>query len=320
MNHLLQSWIKRSIVIGSLAVLGFCGSRLWAQDSDTDVAQTPEEASTTFIALIGAPEGRVRRYHFNDLLSDAKLQHGQVDVEDVSRRLIIRIFQRTETWKWKAVSSTRGDRTTVQLQPAEISPPPVICVQEDGGWKVDLWETSRQWFGSNDPLIKEISKALSAKPSQEPYATNACQSRLKQAGLGMMMYLQDYDLKFPPANKWNDVLKPYVKLEQAFHCPSTGKNNYGYAMNWKLSRQMENDVEQPVNTVLFYESNISARNHNGDGRDLMYRHMQNKRDGANYAFADGHVKWYPQTQPQNFRLHPAATRVSKYFEAPHVTR
>jgi len=60
----------------------------------------------------------------------------------------------------------------------------------------------------------------------------ACMSNLKQIGLGLMMYVQDYDETYPvsyfagaPAGKltWYDVLDPYIKSDQVFVCPTAGK-------------------------------------------------------------------------------------------------
>jgi prepilin-type N-terminal cleavage/methylation domain-containing protein/prepilin-type processing-associated H-X9-DG protein len=81
----------------------------------------------------------------------------------------------------------------------------------------------------------------------------SCQSNLKQIGLGVMQYTQDYDEKFPPATygaittptpqtdlsmpgakydsasnyatqgrfiNWMDIIYPYVKSVQIFVCPS----------------------------------------------------------------------------------------------------
>ena len=63
----------------------------------------------------------------------------------------------------------------------------------------------------------------------------SCQSNLKQIGLGVMQYVQDYDEKMPnyvrdgtsPSNKfvsnytvWADVVQPYLKSTQVFVCPS----------------------------------------------------------------------------------------------------
>ena len=60
----------------------------------------------------------------------------------------------------------------------------------------------------------------------------SCQSNLKQIGLGILQYTQDYDEKYPVYRMdggtgnagstygWADGIQPYVKSEQLFQCPS----------------------------------------------------------------------------------------------------
>jgi len=61
----------------------------------------------------------------------------------------------------------------------------------------------------------------------------SCASNLKQIALGVLMYRQDYDEKFPkiiintasnttPSNPygWADAIQPYLKSVQLFQCPS----------------------------------------------------------------------------------------------------
>ena len=66
----------------------------------------------------------------------------------------------------------------------------------------------------------------------------SCQSNLKQVGLGILQYIQDYDESFPilrGGNTGNDVngvfaiIQPYVKSTQLLQCPSetNGPNNSG---------------------------------------------------------------------------------------------
>lgn len=58
----------------------------------------------------------------------------------------------------------------------------------------------------------------------------SCMSNLKQIGLGVMMYVQDYDGTYPreqfsPSSGtvyWTNVVQPYIKSTQVFRCPSLG--------------------------------------------------------------------------------------------------
>jgi prepilin-type N-terminal cleavage/methylation domain-containing protein/prepilin-type processing-associated H-X9-DG protein len=68
--------------------------------------------------------------------------------------------------------------------------------------------------------------------AREKARSASCLSNLKQLGLGIMMYTQDYDEYFPfgycyslPAADylwyWQDSVRPYVKNEQVYTCPSS---------------------------------------------------------------------------------------------------
>jgi prepilin-type N-terminal cleavage/methylation domain-containing protein/prepilin-type processing-associated H-X9-DG protein len=59
----------------------------------------------------------------------------------------------------------------------------------------------------------------------------SCQSNLKQIGLAIMQYTQDYDEKYPSAYssfssriEWPQLVQPYVKSTQLFACPSNTDN------------------------------------------------------------------------------------------------
>ncbi|RYF40037.1 MAG: DUF1559 domain-containing protein, partial [Cytophagaceae bacterium] len=66
--------------------------------------------------------------------------------------------------------------------------------------------------------------------ARENARRTSCQSNLKQIGLGVIQYTQDYDEKFPmfrvgvptpgKAYGWADSIQPYVKSEQLLQCPS----------------------------------------------------------------------------------------------------
>jgi prepilin-type N-terminal cleavage/methylation domain-containing protein/prepilin-type processing-associated H-X9-DG protein len=167
----------------------------------------------------------------------------------------------------------------------------------------------------------------------------SCQSNLKQLGLGMMQYTQDYDEKYPrvtlayPSNLpssesnpygWADAIQPYVKSTQLYQCPSetgtpqTSPPNWGYTdywMNSMLSGQSQAAVNSVSLTVMngdgnsgnaYYYYNGCAATGNppelpcdattpyitmkstSQTGGLFSRHLE----GLNFAFADGHVKWF----------------------------
>ncbi len=68
---------------------------------------------------------------------------------------------------------------------------------------------------------------------RESARRSSCQSNLKQIGLGIEQYKQDYDGTYPMAyfyvngsssangyNQWTGTIQPYVKSTQLFVCPS----------------------------------------------------------------------------------------------------
>ena len=70
--------------------------------------------------------------------------------------------------------------------------------------------------------------------ARENARRSSCQSNLKQIGLGMIQYSQDYDEKtvkedYSANYTWRDAIYPYVKSEQIYMCPSdSGNNRYAY--------------------------------------------------------------------------------------------
>jgi prepilin-type N-terminal cleavage/methylation domain-containing protein/prepilin-type processing-associated H-X9-DG protein len=145
----------------------------------------------------------------------------------------------------------------------------------------------------------------------------SCQSNLKQLALGIKQYIQDYDERFPLDDTndpntvgWAYVIQPYVKSEQVFQCPSdnspkpttsttlTRANEVGftdYFYNGNLVTATggtgisESQLQYSSNVIMNGDGAASAADYQvvsapGVGRA---RHL----DGANYAFADGHVKF-----------------------------
>lgn len=74
--------------------------------------------------------------------------------------------------------------------------------------------------------------------ARENARRSSCQSNLKQIGLGILQYTQDYDEKYPAARignfsingtnnaeaPWQATIQPYIKSIQLFKCPSNTSN------------------------------------------------------------------------------------------------
>ncbi|MGM0491630.1 MAG: DUF1559 domain-containing protein [Armatimonadota bacterium] len=101
--------------------------------------------------------------------------------------------------------------------------------------------------------------------AREKARQTSCLSNQKQIGLGIMMYVQDYDEKFPAFTMRGgttrifmfDVLEPYTKNHQMFECPSDSwslgyRSGYPagtegfYGRTWYISYWGPNDTGSDV--------------------------------------------------------------------------
>jgi prepilin-type processing-associated H-X9-DG protein len=116
----------------------------------------------------------------------------------------------------------------------------------------------------------------------------SCLSNLKQIGLAVQMYAQDYDDVYPAAYNWADGLTPYIKYNGVFICPvARDRRQPSYAYNVSLDRQPTQTIAQAVKAPLAFDSR-SGLNMSGGPELVEPRHD----GGANFAFADGHAKWW----------------------------
>jgi len=138
--------------------------------------------------------------------------------------------------------------------------------------------------------------------ARENARRTSCLSNLKQIGLGMTMYVQDYDERYPygyytyadeePPNGWwradtwywMNIIYPYVKNDQLFVCPSTASpmdgnhpnRNHNYGANRDILHTTTQysgplsmaGVTSPASTYLFMDSLVYSTRYdyvrNGD--------------------------------------------------------
>ncbi|MDQ3815751.1 MAG: prepilin-type N-terminal cleavage/methylation domain-containing protein [Armatimonadota bacterium] len=161
--------------------------------------------------------------------------------------------------------------------------------------------------------------------ARENARRSSCASNLKQIGLGIMQYTQDYDEMLPfrvnPAStvSWRTYIFPYVKSTQLFVCPSNKNRNntpasdagttalptpavanmkvsYGCNFNWISNTAVAmSDIQYPAQLIAVTESFegnaeiVITRASFGipsANQGLFAGHLGT----SNYLFADGHVK------------------------------
>jgi prepilin-type N-terminal cleavage/methylation domain-containing protein/prepilin-type processing-associated H-X9-DG protein len=160
----------------------------------------------------------------------------------------------------------------------------------------------------------------------------SCTSNLKQIALGGLMYAQDYDETLPGHGcGWNEPwgvtgraetcyaakIYPYIKNYQIFTCPSdpTRKitvggngNGYGNSLRYIAGRTPTSlgNIKSPAETIWYADATtgyIRAPSCCGVTTttpictqaprvdNISWRH----NEGADFAFVDGHVKWWRQS-------------------------
>lgn len=148
----------------------------------------------------------------------------------------------------------------------------------------------------------------------------SCISNLRQLATAALMYAQDYDEVTvmwslagggplggappagTPAYTWDTQLQPYVRNLQIVCCPDNphGSNNRGYAEPRDVSGQPLAGPPVPAQTVLFFEKGGNPPGSWADAAGENYHQSDSfflgppyfHFDGKNFAFLDGHVKWY----------------------------
>ncbi len=207
--------------------------------------------------------------------------------------------------------------------------------------------------------------------ARENARRSSCQSNLKQIGLGVMQYVQDYDENYPingdnprppgwvgnQFSFWILRTHPYIKSVQLYGCPSSPNENnytvagggttltgkfgtYNYGANEAVLRTWNTTAATPPTPVsvaaigatallpmiadctgwitgtgnLYRIINASDRSIGWDaaGHNATKVGEDRHLGGSNIAFADGHVKFYPQGA-----MGPDAARIAARRPTPY---
>ncbi len=175
--------------------------------------------------------------------------------------------------------------------------------------------------------------------AREKARQSSCAGNIKNLGTAVLMYTQDYDETLPlaayfvppgDALTWHDLVEPYVKSHQIWHCPSSavkkadasGKitTHFGYNAPYltTLASDFSNagthsaeilaNVTAPTQTVLFADAKSSVADSwcgddgkyllapSGTDSDCWGRPNWLHSEGSNVLWLDGHVKWQRDNQ------------------------
>jgi len=90
---------------------------------------------------------------------------------------------------------------------------------------------------------------LPAKPDNYQSRKN-CLTNIKLINLSLIMYVQDYDERWPQAPHWADDLAPYVKNAKIFQCPAEDdQRDLSYGFNQALSGAEMSRITNPASMV-----------------------------------------------------------------------
>lgn len=161
----------------------------------------------------------------------------------------------------------------------------------------DSWRSTLRWSLQPEIIVAAGAKAAgpAIRAAHERARQTACWRNLREVTAAAREYARDHDGVLPHADHWVQELEPYLEDAEALRCPEAPDFPIAYAMNRALSGVRLADIENPAETVLFFETELRGPSPAG-GIDNIARLRH--QGGNNFAFVDGHVSL--ETPPAEF--------------------
>ncbi len=194
-------------------------------------------------------------------------------------------------------------------QPTAVVNGDKLLVIEDGVvYRVDLTKMAvdgQVTYRPKRSAVAGLAKLLplmagAARPECEQAA---CLSHLKQLGVAIMMYAQDFDEQLPGEN-WAEEIRPYIADERILRGPAAGEAMPAYGLNEKMLGLVLTAITEPASTVLAFERDpgeaIVVTPAVGGPNSVVARH----EGSTNVLFADGHARLLPLDQVLQLKWDP----------------
>ncbi|MEI6503531.1 MAG: prepilin-type N-terminal cleavage/methylation domain-containing protein [Armatimonadota bacterium] len=162
------------------------------------------------------------------------------------------------------------------------------------------------------PVYEQVTKRAEAAH---------CSSNIRNLAIAVGVYAEDSDGLLIPARTsagapavfgtgWDVLLLPYHRSEQLYLCVSDltpawangttcYKHSYGINLDLTMvggyngSALHQNDIQSPTEALLFFEIAGTAKALGASyGTDKLASVAPRHNTGCNFAFVDGHAKWY----------------------------
>ena len=120
------------------------------------------------------------------------------------------------------------------------------------------------------------------------------------------MYLADNEGAYPPAERWQQLVDPYVTTltsrdTSGLRCPTARAGGSGYALNRELSALVRDRLDRVDETVVIFETD---RNGSAFGGTKALPRRPRHQHGDVYAFADGSVRLVPREKAKGLIWQP----------------
>ena len=136
--------------------------------------------------------------------------------------------------------------------------------------------------------------------ARERGRTSVCKNNLRQLGLALQIYTNDYDGLLPVSHAgdihWRNQLHPYVPVSKLGMCPSAKLSSPDptgwqcYAMNIDLGARRIDSFRHPAGLIILAEPRRPLPCSHSPGA-LGWVASKRHSNGSNYLFVDGHVAW-----------------------------